>query len=250
MTTIKYIQEQGNEYSVAISTPTNTAIKDAIIVCHGDGLMGGGGGSGGLDYALRTVNELPYEVTQSRGEQFILCIPKATKEWKTDNYDIVQFAYDLLMRDFKPTRVFIAGYSRGGQAAVGYPASSAARKAAITATITIAGVNPGGNLSSLNGYPIYFIHDIGDPVVPISVGETVHAAVGGTQPFEKTAAYGHGVIPDYAATQNKFWDWLLKQGTAIPPIEPPVVSAPDGQVVKTVLTYANGYVQTILTPAK
>ena len=179
-----------------------------------------------------TTRSFPAQVSAKVGERYILCSPKLPAgNWSDNNFDVVQFAYDLLKRDFAPRKIGIIGNSLGGQAASGYPASSAVRKAAFSATIVSAGVYCGGvNYGTLKDFPMYFIHDPGDSVVNISQAERVYnemMATAAIQPFDRIAGQGHGGTPIYVCGNTKYFDWFDQQSGGVVPVPPQPVKKID-----------------------
>lgn len=219
----KYYTSQGSKYGVQISTPTAPGTYDAIIVAHG---LGGVGTTGNTDAGLNYVTAVEFPAQMMpQAQRFILVSPKLPSgNWNDNNYDVIDYAIELLKRDFKPRRIYIAGHSLGGQVATGYPASSDARRAMISGSVSISGVRISGvDYTKLKTYPIYFIHAPEDNVVPISQSESIWRDAGSKDPFDRIP-YGHGYIAVVAGQDNKYWDWLQKQGAITPPpIEPPVV---------------------------
>lgn len=216
----KYYASQGYKYGVQITTPTAPGTYDAIIVCHG---LGGVGTTGNTDAGLNyiTAMEFPAQM-MPQAQRFILVSPKLPSgNWQDNNYAIIDYAIELLKKDFKFQRIYIAAHSLGGQVATGYPASSDARRVMISGSVCISGVRISGvDYTKLKNYPIYFIHAPVDDVVPITQSESIWRDAGSKDPFDRIP-WGHGYIAVVAGQDKKYWDWLEKQGTIVtPPIDP------------------------------
>jgi predicted peptidase len=154
---------------------------------------------------------LPAQIVHGKQYGFILLSPQSpvNTRWSPD---LLAGLTEYISKSFSVDRdrVYLTGYSMGGNGTWATAASDPGRFAAIAPLC--GGGNP-ERAQQLKNLPIWAFHGDKDNVVPIAASQTMVDAVrkcGGQVEFTVYSGAGHGI--DGMTYQNeKFFEWLLSQ---------------------------------------
>jgi predicted peptidase len=170
-----------------------------------------GGGESGSDLERVTDHGLPHRIQEGESFPFILLAPQNPGESKFwDDYAVMALIDEVCAHNrVDPKRIYLTGMSRGGDGAWRLAMNNPDRFAALS--IVCGATAPSVYADWIRKTPIWVFHGAEDPVVPLSVPETMVAAlraVGADVRFTVYPEVGHDAW-EKAYGDSEHLDWLL-----------------------------------------
>lgn len=170
-----------------------------------------GSGQRGENLRLVTKSGPPFQVSHGRGFPFVLVSPQCRAESVWQSSELLALL-DHVESEFSidPDRVYVAGYSMGGNGAWNLACTAPDRFAAV---VPVAGGGDIDQAERLTRLPIWAFHGANDDVVPLEASQRMvesvqaHGGNAGLTVFDDEA---HDIC-NLVFSRNDLYTWLLQQ---------------------------------------
>lgn len=172
-----------------------------------------GGGQSGADLEQVTLHGIPQRIRKGASFPFMVLAPQnpgVSKFW--DDYAVMALVDEVCAQyRVDPKRIYLTGMSRGGDGAWRLAMNNPDRFAALS--VVCGATAPSVYVEWIREIPVWVFHGAADPVVPLSVPETMVAAlraVGADVRFTVYPDVGHEAWAE-AYTDPEHYRWMMSQ---------------------------------------
>lgn len=221
---------------VSYNDPNNSTLKYPLII---DISGNGGQGNGSIEDLEKIIHfNSPYYIYngefpdtvfyKEKPFSFLVLAPQfASRGSGEDVKDVIDFFLSQYRVD--TTRIYLTGFSNGGEPTWAYPCISLETSSKIAALVPVAGVNTNTNFTGVQNIvnaklPVWALHSIEDEIVPYSnsvnfvnainsYNPTVPAVLTqltGTHDKSDTVVYNPGTKFNISAQQLNIYEWMLQ----------------------------------------